>query len=179
MADFRPAFEFLLPHEGGFTIDSGGPTKFGISQRSYPEFSLEEIRALTIQQAETIYLRDFWTPNRYGEIISQRVASKAFDLAVNMGAHSANKLLQGACVLCGATRISTDGIIGPDTLAAVNSFAERILLRNLIALAAARYKYIAEKNPNERQDLKGWLHRASLLPKEADPVPDVTGEISM
>jgi lysozyme family protein len=164
VANFRPAFEFLLPNEGGFTIDQGGATKFGISQRGYPDMSLDEIRDLTIAEAEAIYRRDYWEPNRYGAIDSQPIASKVFDLAVNMqgpGRHKgapANKLLQGACVLCGA-KIECDGVVGADTLNAVNQANEIQLMRNLVALAVARYKQIAQVHPEYAKDL-GRLDQA-------------------
>jgi lysozyme family protein len=165
MALFRPAFEFLLPHEGGYSFDpsdAGGKTKFGISARSYPNINIEE---LTIAEAEAIYRRDFWEPNRYGAFDSQEIASKAFDLAVNMGAGTANRLLQGACILCGA-HLSADGKVGPETIQAVNSAPPDKLLRNLIALAVGRYKQIAIDHPQDAKFLGGWIKRAASVPLE-------------
>lgn len=175
MSQFKPAFEFLLPHEGGFTIDSGGPTKFGVSQKSYPSMSTEEIRNLTIAEAESIYRRDFWEPNRYGALDSQPLSSKIFDLAVNMGPGTANKLLQGAIKLCGLT-VACDGVIGPQTLEAANKAPEPMLMRNLVALAVARYRQLADDNEHLQQYLAGWIKRASAVPL-AEPVADVLGGV--
>lgn len=173
MSEFSKAFEFLLPHEGGYTVDSGGPTKFGISQKTYPQMSTEEIRNLTIAEAEAIYRRDFWEPNRYGAIDSQPLASKIFDLAVNMGPGTANKLLQGAVKLCGVS-VACDGVIGPETLQAVNDAPELMLMRNLVALAVARYRQLADDNDNLKQYLEGWIKRAAAVPL-AEPVASVLG----
>jgi len=55
MSAFEPAFEFMLPHEGGYADDPndrGGQTKFGISKRQYPN---EDIRNFTLDEAKAIY----------------------------------------------------------------------------------------------------------------------------
>ena len=57
MADFKKAIEFVLKHEdakltGEVTHDSGGTTKFGISQRAHP---LVDIENLSLSAAEEIY----------------------------------------------------------------------------------------------------------------------------
>lgn len=174
MANFGPAFEFLLPHEGGFVIDDGGPTKFGISQKSYPDL---DIRSLTIAEAEAIYRRDFWEPNHYGAIDDQNVASKVFDLAVNMGPEAANKLLQASAKLCGY-QIACDGEVGQETVAAVNHAHSPMLMRNLVALAVARYKQIVQDHEADAKYLAGWIKRAAEVPIQP-PVPDPTGEFSM
>lgn len=163
MSQFGPAFEFLLPHEGGYSFDPkdvGGKTKFGISSKSYPSLNIEN---LTLADAEAIYRRDFWEPNRYGAFESQEIASKTFDLAVNMGARTANKLLQGACILCGAN-LASDGNIGPETILAVNQAPPEKLIRNLIALAVGRYKQIAVDHPEDAKFLGGWIRRAAAVP---------------
>ena len=64
--NFDIAFSRLIDSEGGLTDnpkDPGGLTKFGISQRSYPDI---DIRNLTLDQAKAIYLRDFWDSKTAG-----------------------------------------------------------------------------------------------------------------
>ena len=59
--NFDIAFDRLMGHEGGLVDhpnDPGGLTKFGISQRSYPNI---DIRKLTREDSKAIYRRDFWS----------------------------------------------------------------------------------------------------------------------
>jgi len=48
MADFKKAIEFVLRHEdaklsGAVTHDSGGTTKFGISQKAHPNIDIKDL----------------------------------------------------------------------------------------------------------------------------------------
>ena len=82
MARFDMSIETILKHEGGYVNDPddpGGETNFGISKRQYLKI---DIASLTIEQAKMLYRQDYW---KYDEIISQPVATKVFDMAVNMG----------------------------------------------------------------------------------------------
>ena len=164
MARFETAIRVVLRHEGGYANnprDRGGETKFGISKRSYPRFN---IQSLTRAQAKAIYLRDFWRPGRYSAIRSQSVATKAFDLAVNMGRKPAARLLQTAVNELDGRRLGgklkVDGIIGPRTLKAVNRISPANLLTELRAQAALRYARIALRDPTQTVFLKGWMRRA-------------------
>lgn len=57
MTDFEKAMEFVLKWEGGLTTDTGGLTKYGISQKAYPD---ADIAGLTLDGAKHIYKRDYW-----------------------------------------------------------------------------------------------------------------------
>ena len=159
MSEFEPAFEFMIPHEGGYVsdpADPGGETKYGISKKSYPN---EDIKNLTLEDAKRIYRRDFWLP-AYEQINSQAIANKVFDLAVNMGKHYAHIIVQRAINYCGCD-IAEDGIIGRETVARANMLPESNLLSAIKYLAAEKYKHIAENNPQEEKFLAGWLKRAN------------------
>lgn len=57
---FVEAVAFTLEQEGGYTWDEndpGGETNYGISKRSYPDYN---IKAMTKEQAQVIYLIDYW-----------------------------------------------------------------------------------------------------------------------
>jgi lysozyme family protein len=105
---FDQAFDRLLGHEGGYTFnqaDPGGETKFGISKRSYPNL---DIKALTQEQAKSIYMHDYWQPCRI-ELLPEDMQFDMFDAAVNSGRVQATKWLQMAV---GA---DVDGVLGPKT----------------------------------------------------------------
>ncbi len=159
-AKFAKAIKVILAHEGGYVNDPndlGGETNFGISKRSYPNV---DIKNLTREQAVEIYHRDWWDRYKYGRIEDLDVATKVFDLSVNMGPVPAHKLLQEAVNFTETESLAVDGIIGPMTLSAVNQADPRQLVQALRFLAAKRYYELARARPANRGFLLGWLNRA-------------------
>jgi len=157
---FVQAVGAVLEHEGGYVNDPddpGGETKWGISRRSYPEL---DIANLTEEQACAIYYRDWWRQYKYDLIEDATVAAKVLDLSVNMGPSAAHKCLQRALHACGRRDVTIDGIIGPQTLEAVNSANPLMLLAALRAEAAAHYRALAQADPKRQKFLNGWLNRA-------------------
>jgi lysozyme family protein len=131
------------------------------------------VRRLTRDQAVEIYRRHFWERYRIGEIRDQDLADKVFDLVVNTGPggwasikgrrvfkRGALVLLQEAVnELRGKPLLDCDGILGPISLARVNSTEAGALLDVLRAKAADRYRSIAAANPPLAPNLHGWLER--------------------
>lgn len=110
--NFDKAFDILLGHEGGLSDhpkDRGGLTKFGISQRAYPD---EDIVNLTVERAKELYLRDYWLPVGC-EAVPDGIKFDLFDMAVNSGKLAAILNLQRAC------GVPVDGKLGPLTLKAI------------------------------------------------------------
>jgi len=160
MSEFLPAFDFMIPHEGGYVddpADAGGETKYGISKRDHPTL---DIANLTMDEARTIYEHEYWNPYPYGQIDNQNVANKVFDATVNMGSSQSHKLLQRACGACGAP-VVVDGQLGPITLAAVNSIDPTALLMEFRAKMKDFYYQLAESKPSNQRFLDGWLARAN------------------
>jgi len=136
----RVADEWLKGAEGGLVSDPDDPrglTNWGISQRSYPDL---DIASLTWEGAKALYHRDYWEAVA-GDLLPAPVAACVFDAAVLQGAWTAKRLLQEAL------GVTPDGIIGPETLAAVRRadplrLARRLLverIKALLALRGARY----------------------------------------
>src|ERR1700733_3963535 len=106
---FTRAVMRVLANEGGYVRlvnDPGGATKFGISQRDYPQL---DIAALTRDDAIAIYFRDFWKAGRYAEL-PDAIAIKLFDLSINMGPAHAVRCLQRALRAC-RTMVAEDGTL--------------------------------------------------------------------
>lgn len=157
---FNEAIKVVLAHEGGYVNDPndlGGETNFGISKRSYPNV---DIKNLTRERAMEIYRRDWWDRYKYAQIGALDVATKVFDLSVNMGPVPAHKLLQEAVNFTEAKSLVVDGIVGPMTLSAVNQADSRQLVQALRFMAARRYYELAKARPANRGFLLGWLNRA-------------------
>lgn len=88
--DFDTVMSHILNYEGGARLvrDSGGLTKYGISQRAYPGLN---IRALTEHEAINLYRRDYW--NRIGASTAPANLRLALmDSAVNEGVGKAQSL---------------------------------------------------------------------------------------
>jgi lysozyme family protein len=163
MSEFNQAISVILKHEGGYVdhpSDPGGETKFGISKRSYPQL---DIKNLSEENAKEIYYRDYWDKYRYGGINDQSVATKVFDMAVNMGPKQAHILLQRACCeVAGNESLIADGILGHKTMAMVNSLDPTRLVWALRNHMSGYYRALGRKNPEQYAVfLKGWLTRAA------------------
>ena len=162
MATFLKAFAVVLAMEGGFVddkVDPGGRTKYGISQRQYPDL---DITNLTLDDAHLIYLRDYWNPLSIGKIGDQRIALEVFEQAVHMGTTAAAEILQAAIFALGED-ITIDGIIGPQTLNAVNKYSDKDALLKLLNIN--QYLYYArliERKPKLVKYQRGWLKRVSF-----------------
>ena len=162
MASFDKAIPTILAHEGGLVDDPkdpGGITNFGISQRQYPHL---DIKALTVDGVVIIYHRDYWLPV-YDSILNQDVATKVFDLAVNMGHKAAHRLLQKALRKFKRQHeldIVIDGILGPKTLRAMNIVAQTPLLEELRIQAAVHYVNLMVKKPGLVRFAYNWMRRA-------------------
>lgn len=122
-----------------------------LTHNSYPDV---DIKNLTVEDAKTIYKRDWWDAHHYGDIIPQAVANKVFDTAVNLGASRAHRILQEAA------GVAVDGILGPATLSAVNTMNSITLLFAFQNLQAQHYRNLVLANPSLQKFLNGWIARA-------------------
>jgi len=160
---FNEAVKVVLAHEGGFaddTADPGGATNFGISLRfakplGYAE-TADEIRNLTINQAVEIYRKEFWDTYGYERIRNARVATKLFDACVNMGPGRAHRFAQQAC----GVGLVLDGVLGHKSIEYINACDPDAWLLAMGACCASYYHQLAEKKPQMKKFLRGWLKRA-------------------
>jgi lysozyme family protein len=163
MSDFNLAIGPVLQHEGGLVdhpSDPGGLTNFGISKKWADSQGLcLDIKNLTVDQAKELYKKYFWDPYPYHEIADQKVATKSFDMAVNMGAIQAHKLIQRAVANCGL-EITIDGQLGPKSVALINSIPAPQMLSSIVQRQRNFYIALATQKPSLAVFLKGWLRRA-------------------
>ena len=145
--NFDDAFQQLIGNEGGYVNnpkDPGGETKYGISKRGYPN---EDIVDMTLARAKVIYLLDYWTPAGC-EMVIDDLRFDLFDMAVNQGVKTAIRALQ---MVIGVTQ---DGIIGPDTLAAIYACHGNLIAR----FNGARLLHYTVL-PGWEQFGRGWANR--------------------
>jgi lysozyme family protein len=181
MAKFAPAFAKIIELEGGYIDhedDRGGPTNYGISLRwlkSTGDIKLgdidgdgdidhQDIYKMTISDVSKLYWKYWWHKYDYEEINDQDIANKLFDMAINMGARQAHKLLQRAVnSLRGDDQLVDDGLIGWKTRTAINSALEVSAIGLLAALRAHQegfYRTLLAGNPKFEAFIKGWIRRA-------------------
>lgn len=154
MTPFERAWMFLQRPdiEGGARVvddpdDPGGLTKWGISQRAYPAL---DIRALTEDEAKALFRRDYWEKCNC-TAMPPAVAVAVADAAFNQGTRAAASLLQEAL------RVDPDGIIGPNTLAALHRNRPNEIVNEFLSRRATRY---ADGKAKYR---RGWFLRLFKL----------------
>lgn len=154
---FDDIIEQVIESEGGSRItkdplDPGGTTKYGVSQRAYPDLDIEKLQE---QQAKDIYYHDYWIPSKADKVPAQ-IREIYFDMVVNFGKRSAVKVLQQACNGKNTFEIAVDGGIGPATLGACKNL-EPERLRSYRVLKFANIVY---KKPSQEKYWFGWFRRA-------------------
>lgn len=178
MADFNKAIDVILKHEGGWVNDPddpGGATNYGVSLRFVQQdmakqgedpaeydfnhdgiVDWHDIKDMSVEDAKAVYLREFWEPYSYSYIQDQTVATKIFDMHVNMGSYQAGLLAQRA--LDGKTKV--DGAVGPATRLAINNTEPQYYLKRLVEEQQKFYVALASQKPKLAKFLPGWLHRS-------------------
>lgn len=130
--NFQQALEKVLKHEGGFVnhpADPGGATNKGITLATFRRYvkrngTVDDLKALTIEQAGKVYKAQYWDKVR-GDDMPSGLDYAVFDFAVNSGPAKAVKELQK---VLGVTQ---DGIIGPITLEATRAANTKFLIDRL------------------------------------------------
>lgn len=162
--DFEKCLSFVLQSEGGFALlpnDPGGATNFGVTKATYEKFighpvSVDDMRALTVDQVYPLYRRMFWDVIQ-GDDLPCGVDYAVFDYAVNSGVGRAAKALQQA------VGVTVDGSIGPMTLAAVKAADPATTVNKIcdgrlaFMQSLTTWKYFG----------KGWSNRVSDVKQKA------------
>ncbi|MBF0549250.1 MAG: hypothetical protein HQK60_01820 [Deltaproteobacteria bacterium] len=171
--NFDTAVAIVLKFEGGakYVVDSGGPTKYGISLRFYtkeidPKATANTIKALTEDQARAIYKSEFWD-KCYCDQLPDSLALAVFDTAVNMGVAEAVKLLQTEINSWHpkGVPLAVDGIMGSATIAAAISTDTENITNSYLNRRLRLYVTLA-KDKRRGIYLTGWTNRVMAL-KEA------------
>lgn len=182
MANFNISYKLTKKEEGGYANikgDNGGETMWGIARNFWGEDKRlrqfwEELdwykqgmvnykgsaeyykrindlcgnNTIMVKEAESFYKEEFWDKMKGEKIKSQKVANNLFDFFVNAG-KNAIKVVQRQL------GVEADGIVGDNTLKAINIAGEDFNLQ----LSLARVDYY--KSLKKPQFEKGWLNRAN------------------
>jgi lysozyme family protein len=157
----------IIRREGGAKetndpADSGGRTKYGISEKSHPEAWADG--DVTYDEARTIYEKVYILKEKFDLIPDETLKHQVIDFGVLSGPNTAAKLLQQVL------GVKTDGEIGPKTLEAIKNYpagklfgtsVPGIVLLNL-AFRDARtvfYVSLAKSRPKDQKYVIGWVRR--------------------
>jgi len=168
MANFDAAFQWAMPHEGGWSdhaADKGGKTNFGLTLALAKHYGIEteeELKAVTLEKVKEIFQAEFW---RFDNVKSQQVATILFDIAINSGLHRAVVIAQKAARVCGLI-LDSDGKWGPATLKAVNQITPSTFIPVLQTERENWYEQIIAGDPSQKVFERGWLKRAHDTPPE-------------
>lgn len=177
MSDFSKAIPFILKHEGLYSDnpkDPGGPTNYGISLSFLKGLGcagdlnhdgvvdVRDIKGITVADAMKLYYDNFWAKYKYENVIAQPIATKLFDLCVNMGPTAAHKVAQLSVnrLVVEREKLTADGILGPKSFAAINGIKPNTLMNILCNEAEKYYDSLVIKKPDLETFLRGWHNRA-------------------
>ncbi len=163
---FEASLTFVLKWEGSrFTNDPddhGGATKFGIIQREYDSFRrrrglpARSVAFITLDEVRDIYRREYWDAVQ-GDVLPVPLDVAAFDTGVLMGVGRSIRFLQQSL------RVGVDGVIGPETRAALARADAPAVAVRMADLREARLRSIVERDSTQAKFLRGWLNRLNDL----------------
>ena len=164
MANFNPAVDKIIDvYEKGYANnphDLGGETKFGIAKRFHPGI---DIKNLTREHAEEIYKNEYWDPPKLDNVNNQGIAEELLDISINIGQKSAALFLQQALNLILPIDILVDGIVGPKTIGATNTYRyPGVIVKILNGLQFEHYHKRLIERPDQEIFLRSWLQRVEF-----------------
>lgn len=157
-------------------VDTGGATKFGITQRTLQFYRRQltgdptlvvtknDVRNLTIDEAVACGVQLFAVEPRIAEIGDWRLRLLVFDYGFHSGQPRAIKALQAA------VGTAQDGVLGPITLAATSQqhgvTDDRDMLLLALTVLTSREEFmidIMERQQTQRRFMLGWWKRTTKL----------------
>lgn len=158
----RPLIAWIKAWEGGYANtpgDKGGPTNKGITLATFRSVygqtkTIDDLKQLTEDQWEYIFRTHYWNRWRADEIKDTSVAFLLVSWVWGSGAY-------GVKVPQRVLGVNIDGVVGPETLTAINNKDGKQLFELLKQEKKAYLERICTVTPANRKFLKGWLRRLS------------------
>jgi len=177
-SNFEYALALTLGFEGGFTVDTGGPTNLGVTQdtldrwcrlKNIPRL---DVRDLTVPIAKQVYFDLYWTVAGCDKIENKFIAAELFESCVNCGPGRAIIFAQeavNAVLAHDGLRISEDGQIGPVTIGALNKAVRDGHFRSLVCYmnvvqGGFYLSLVRQDSAKFGKYVNGWYKRVCLMP---------------
>ena len=147
--------------------DLGGPTLAGVTLKTLQESRTKrqgakvkvtesDLAKLTYEEWLAILKSLFWDRCKGDQIHSQSVANMIVDWCWLNGPQAIRDMQT-------AFSLVQDGIVGPRTLAALNSAPAESVFNRLKAARERSYHRIVFNRPSQQVNLQGWLNRLNAL----------------
>ncbi len=159
----------ILKHEGGYVnhpSDKGGPTKYGITQRTLTDYlcrqaEIDDVKNMEKSTAIDIY-KDIYYRTPKIDVLPDSLQPLITDMAVHHGPRRAIKILQEELQHDGFNVGLMDGIIGKKTIKCTAQglqkfeldFIDFVIERRLIFC-----KNIIQRDPTQKVFWNGWMNR--------------------
>lgn len=171
MAKSIKLIPFILQWEGGFVndpADLGGATNKGVTigtfneyrkRRGLPSPTVDDLKNISESEWHDIFKSLYWDRWKADEIKSQAVANILVDWVWASGSHGIKRPQR----LLG---VKADGIVGKQTIAAVNAMDAATLFK---MIKADRLKFVDEickARPANERFRKGWTNRINSIKYE-------------
>lgn len=183
MSNFTKSMQFLMRLEfssPSFALHKNetenGLTFFGIYECAHPDFkgwdlikqvlngkSLKEASVILYNNSDLValvyefYKREFWDKMRLDEVESDLKASEVFIFGVNVDTKPAVRVLQRLL------NVTVDGVMGAQTLKALNAYDEDKFNVEFDSYEIAYYASLVSKNPKFKIYANGWKNRALAI----------------
>lgn len=149
----------ILKWEGGYVddpVDRGGCTNMGVTIGSYRHYinskgTCADLKKLTREQFVLVFSQ-FWNRWKADEIHNQQLANILVDWVFNSGTW-------GIRIPQRLLGVKEDGIVGPVTLAALNSQDPRSFHAKVWAARLKFYEDIVRRDASQKRFLRGWKNR--------------------
>lgn len=173
MSNFIDAFNFMMSNEDMErqykVVPDSPPGAWAISGINSDAYPHQYATIAAIPQAkrgpaiEQFYQTEFWN-TWLEQLVSDNLAERVFDSAVNMGPGSAVRLLQVSVNSLQNNALHVDGGWGPNTVLFANQLSIPDDCNIVSAFKNVRrehYQHIVTNNPANGKYLAGWLARAT------------------
>ena len=153
-----------------------GLTFFGIYECAHPDFKgwelvKQALKSKNLKEASVIlynnsdlvalvyefYKKEFWDKMRLDEVESDLKASEIFVFGVNVDTKPAVRVLQRLL------NVAVDGVMGAQTLKALNAYDENKFNVEFDSYEIAYYASLVSKNPKLKIYANGWKNRALAI----------------
>ena len=145
--------------EGGYvndSDDSGGATNHGITIATFrgffPKATIQDLKDVSYSQYQAILRKLYWNRWKADLINNQSIAEMLVDWTYNSGNY-------GITIPQRILKVDVDGIVGNDTITAVNNANQEQLFTSLKSERKNFYDRIVHNNPTQKKFYNGWMVR--------------------
>lgn len=157
----QAAFSLVIQHEGGYSNtpgDTGGPTKWGITQADLAEYlghavTAEDVENMAQDTAIDIYGTKYWAPLSLDSIVKPELAAIIFDQGILRGTETVSNDLKAVFGVTDA------GLMPASLLTAINGCDQTHLGVRFLIVSRNHLIAISQAHSNDAQFLKGWVNR--------------------